>query len=408
MALLILALFVAYSAAADERPLHQAEFIFPLEKWHNHSSCIVEAPNGDLIVTWYNGSGERQADDVKVEGARKVRGEKSWRPRFLMADTPNFPDTNPALFIDAQKRLWLLWPVILANEWHTALMKYKISSDYLDRGRPPKWEATDAMLFVPRDFAAEALRAIEEAVRNLERFAPVGRELNAQQSAYVERLKQRASDKYFSRLGWMTRAHPMTLPSGRILVPLYSDGYSFSLIAISDDNGRTWTTSKPIVGFGNIQPSIARKNDGTLVAYMRDNGPPPKRLHVSESADDGVTWTTPRDSDLPNPGSGAEVIRLANGYWALVYNDTERGRHSLAVSISDDEGKTWKWTRHLEFDTRTQGAGSFHYPSIMQGRDGLLHVSYSYFLNHLPEASPRKTIKHAAFNLEWVKAERAR
>jgi len=41
-------------------------------------------------------------------------------------------------------------------------------------------------------------------------------------------------------------------------------------------------------------------------------------------------------------------VRLANGHWLLVRNDTIRGRNSLAVSISDDEGKTWKWTRHLE------------------------------------------------------------
>ncbi|MBM3877035.1 MAG: hypothetical protein FJ386_09990, partial [Verrucomicrobia bacterium] len=35
---------------AAEKPFHTAELIFPLEHWHNHGSCIVEAPNGDLIV----------------------------------------------------------------------------------------------------------------------------------------------------------------------------------------------------------------------------------------------------------------------------------------------------------------------------------------------------------------------
>ena len=37
--------------AAAGAPFHQAELIFPLEKWHNHSSCIVETPSGDLLVT---------------------------------------------------------------------------------------------------------------------------------------------------------------------------------------------------------------------------------------------------------------------------------------------------------------------------------------------------------------------
>ncbi len=400
MRFLFLAAALGALAAFAGEPSYQAQLVFPLEKWHNHASSIVELPNGGLLVTWYHGSGERRADDVVVEGARKVKGEQGWRPRFRMADTPGFPDTNPALFLDARRRLWLLWPVIVANEWHTALMKYRVTStnpgDYQRGDGPPRWEMGDALLFVPRDFTAEVNRALDE-------YAKANR-LPPQAGAYLARLRERAADKYFSRMGWMTRAHPVTLPSGRILVPLYSDGFSFSLVAISDDGGQTWTTSKPIVGFGNIQPSIVRRNDGTLVAYMRDNGPPPKRLHVSTSGDDGVTWSLPRDSDLPNPGSGAEVIRLSNGYWALAYNDTERGRHSLAVSVSDDEGRTWRWTRHLELDQRAQGAGSFHYPSIIQARDGTLHVSYSYFLNHLPEGAPRKSIKHAAFNLEWVQA----
>jgi len=35
--------------------------------------------------------------------------------------------------------------------------------------------------------------------------------------------------------GWFTRTHPLELPSGRILVPMYSDGYSYGIMAISDD-----------------------------------------------------------------------------------------------------------------------------------------------------------------------------
>jgi predicted neuraminidase len=125
---------------------------------------------------------------------------------------------------------------------------------------------------------------------------------------------------------------------------------------------------------------------------------------MSFSNDDGITWSLAAYTNLPNPGSAAEIIRLENGCWALVYNDTEQGRHSLAVSVSDDEGKSWRWTRHLEQDLRVGGAGQFHYPSIIQARDGLMHVSYSYFVNHLPQGTPNKAIKHAAFNLKWVQA----
>ncbi len=117
------------SARAADKPFHTSELIFPLEHWHNHGSCIVEAPNGDLIVCWFHGSGERQADDVKVEGARLRKGSKQWSARFTMADTPDYPDTNCCMFIDPRGRLWLMWPTILANKWETALMKYRIASN---------------------------------------------------------------------------------------------------------------------------------------------------------------------------------------------------------------------------------------------------------------------------------------
>src|SRR4029453_18730308 len=102
-------------------------------------------------------------------------------------------------------------------------------------------------------------------------------------------------------------------------------------MAITDDWGRTWHTSTPLCGAGNIQPSIVRRRDGSLYALMRDNGPAPKRLHQSESRDRGETWASVIDSNLPNPGSGAEIISLRNGHWALIRNDTEKAAHSPSV-----------------------------------------------------------------------------
>ena len=173
------------------------------------------------------------------------------------------------------------------------------------------------------------------------------------------------------------------------------------------DWGKTWSTSTPLVGIGNIQPSIAVRGDGSLVAYMRDAGPPPKRLQIAESRDRGETWSEVTDTDIPNPGSGAEVINLRNGNWVLIYNDLERGRYSLCVALSDDEGKTWKWKRHLEREenvTDFEDAGSYHYPTIVQAKDGTLHASYSYFSKRSQVEKDsegrllRKSIKHAHFN----------
>ncbi len=396
---------------AQPEPFFESDLLFPPEYWHNHSSCIVEAPNGDLLVCWYHGSGERQADDVVILGARKQSGDSRWSAPFLMENTPGYPDANPAMFIDPQERLWLLWPTILANEWHTALMKYRISSDYLGQG-PPEWDVGKVLHVTPGEkFHTTVQRALEDLDHR--EIPEVSEERAAE---YRQEMLQKSSDKFYRRLGWMTRAHPFILENSRLIVPLYSDGFSFSIMAISDDWGTTWSASTPLVGLGSIQPSLARRSDGTVVAYMRDNGPPPKRLHISESADRGETWSPVRDSEFPNPGSGAEVTVLENGHWVLIYNDLERGRYSLAVALSEDEGRTWQWKRHVERDQPSSDGGDlgqYHYPSIIQAADGTIHVSYSYFLppNQAEKDNQgrllRKSIKHAHFNEAWIRAGEA-
>ena len=384
MKLTIALLLLVSSAAAA--PQYSGELIFPPERWHNHSSAIVELAGGDLLVCWYHGSGERNADDVVIEAARWTRSTGKWGPRFQLADTPAFPDTNPTMFVDSRGRLFLMWAVIIANQWETALMKFRVSSDYKDAGKPPNWEFQDNIILIPKNIESRTKQALGEDAAGSGPLA-----------ARAKRLIERAGDKYFSRLGWFTRTHPLELASGRILVPLYSDGYSFGIMAISDDHGYTWFASEPIIGYGSIQPSVVQKKDRTLVAYMRDNGPAPKRAQISFSKDEGVSWTIARDSEIPNPGTSLEVVRLRSGNWVMAYNDLESGRYSLALALSDDEGATWKWKRHLDGDPAKKVNAQYHYPSVIESRDAAIHLSYSYFT---PEG---KSIKHVRVNEDWVR-----
>jgi hypothetical protein len=300
----------------------------------------VETPGGDLLVCWFHGSGERTADDVKILGARLRRGEQGWSEPFLMADTPGFPDTNCCMIIDRKQRLWLLWPTIQDNRWESALMKYRISTDFNGDG-PPRWEVERVLHVKPAETFPDVVRAKTAAYLS-------HRELVPEAIDWAAHNFRQADDKLTRRIGWFTRAHPLLTEEGRMLVGLYSDGFSFSLVAWTDDDGESWSFSEPIVGGGNIQPSFARRDDGSLLAFMRDNGPPPKRVHMSLSRDLGETWSLVEDHpQLANPGSGLELMRLRDGRFLAVYNDTESGRHSLAVSISEDGGRTFPITRHL-------------------------------------------------------------
>ncbi|MFO0949023.1 MAG: sialidase family protein [Planctomycetota bacterium] len=382
---MLLSILGVLLGAAAEQPKYEAENVFPFHPKHNHAPGIVECPNGDLIVSWYRGSGERSADDVAVYGSRKKKGESHWSPAFVMADNPGFPDGNTCMMVDRQNKLWLFWPIVLANSWESCLTAYRVSSDYQKEGEP-KWDWQGVVLLKPVDFATQFDEALEREKKRRKISGLV-------EAAYVAKVRVHANVKLSQRLGWQTRCKPIVLPSGRILLPLYTDTFSVSLIAISDDGGVTWYASQPLWGFGNIQPTLLRKNDGTIVAYMRENGTT-ERIRVCESKDEGLTWGPVLESELLNPGAGVDGVRLANGHWALVYNDQKEGRNKLAVSISDDEGKTWKWTRHLE----NQEKGSFHYPVVIQGADGMIHAVYSYFVDE------GKTMKHAAFNEAWVQA----
>ncbi len=393
---MVLGSFLATVAVAEE--VATGELIFPLENWHNHGSCIVECPNGDMLVCWFHGSGERQSDDVEILGARLVKQTGTWTKPFPMADTPEFPDTNCCMIIDQQQTLWLLWPTIQANLWESALMKYKKSKNYMMPEGPPQWDSMQVMhVKHAGDFPAVVDKKLQEYIGE--------EKIEGRVQAWIDHVAEQANDKLTRRIGWFTRAHPLILPDGRMLVGLYSDGFSFSLVGITDDLGKTWKYSEPIVGGGNIQPSFARRNDGTIVAYMRDNGPPPKRVLVSESKDRGETWSKVYDHpQLANPGSGLELMRMQDGDWVCIYNDQPRGRHTLAVSLSDDEGQTWKWTRRVE--DRQPNTGSFHYPSIIEGSDGKLHATYSYFINNSQAGEEQgKSIRYVTFSKDWIKGQ---
>lgn len=371
----------------------ESGLIFAPEQWHNHASCIVELPNGDMLACWYHGSGERTADDVLVEGARLPKGSGEWTDRFLMAETPGYPDCNPIMFVDGRGRLWLMYVTILANEWHTALLKYRIA-DHPEGPAAPSWDWSEVLHVTPGEqFVSMVVTATEECEAEVRRWPSP----SLPTLEYLAARREHAESKFYRRLGWMPRARPTILRDGRIVLPLYSDGFDFSLMMLSDDDGESWHVSAPLISFGGVQPSVVEKTDGTLTAYMRDNGPAPTRVMRSVSTDRGESWSAPEKMEIPNPGSGLEVIRLKSGRWLMVCNDTEHGRHRLAVISSDDEGERWPRTAYLENDDDAPIKGGYGYPSIIQRTDDSIWITYTH---HTPEIG--NTIKWVRFTEDWA------
>ena len=126
--------------------------------------------------------------------------------------------------------------------------------------------------------------------------------------------------------------------------------------------------------FGLLEGNIIELKDGRLTLLMRaDWG---GFLWRSDSTDGGVTWCDAYQTDIPNPSSLAQLLRLQDGRIMLVHNPTcgEVGkrddRSKPAVWLSNDEMESW----YIKQDVLS---GKYlSYPSPLQLRDGRVIFSY--------------------------------
>jgi predicted neuraminidase len=324
----------------SDAPFFRSELIFAPGSVVGYPSChastLVELPDGGLLAAWFAGS-EEGAPDVAELGARLAPGASEWSKSQVLVDTPGKADGNPVLHVDRKGRVWIFY-VTKEND------------------RRPQWAQCPLKCRVSTDGGRT--------------FGP-------------ERILHQ-------KLGWMDRNKPIYLANGDLLLPIYDERDWTSLMFISPDDGATWFPSQRIVAKGgNIQPTMVQLGDGSLLALMR-TGSSDHRLWRAASRDNGRTWTAPEETNLPNPNSACDMVRLANGHLVLVFNNSSQGRTPLTVALSTDEGQSWSHLRNLETTP-----GEYSYPAVIQTRDGIIHVTYTYL---------RKSIKHAVFNEAWIAA----
>ena len=235
---------------------------------------MVETKEGSLLAAWYAGSGERKSDDVVIEGAWLAKGKARVGAEVPDGRHARLPRLQPgALRSRPMDRSGSSGPRSSTTAGKGRSSSTPVANTPRREPRRSHGRGRGCLHVTPKDFADE----MQKRDRDLEHRGK-GRSTGPDWTS----SKQRSRDELYQRLGWMPRVHPVVLPSGRWILPLYSDTFSASIMAISDDRGATWTASRPLIGFGNIQPSLVRKNDGVLVAFMRDNGPH-RRIRLSTS-----------------------------------------------------------------------------------------------------------------------------
>ncbi len=179
------------------------------------------------------------------------------------------------------------------------------------------------------------------------------------------------------------------LKDGTLLSPSSTEDKGYQVhIERSRDGGATWTRT-PSLNDGKkdslIQPTILTYADGKLQFLCRSEQ---GWIYESWSTDQGVTWTPPKPTKLPNPDSGIDAVTLKDGRALLIYNDTPKARSPLNVATSHD-GKEWTPGPILE-----DQPGEYSYPAVIQTSDGLVHVTYTW---------KRQRIKHVVIDLGETK-----
>jgi len=131
-------------------------------------------------------------------------------------------------------------------------------------------------------------------------------------------------------------------------------------MAVSEDDGHTWSPLEPIHDFGGIvsMSDLIRLKDGRYLAFFHDDG----RFYKGEgkrrgpfivfkivSEDGGLTWSDPIEvtrhpqAHLCEPG----VIRSPDGNQiAMLFRENSRQFNGFVI-FSDDEGETWSEPRQL-------------------------------------------------------------
>jgi predicted neuraminidase len=167
------------------------------------------------------------------------------------------------------------------------------------------------------------------------------------------------------------RNKPIVLSNGTWLAPSSNEkkGVWNAFVDRSEDQGKTWTASPfidvnrdSIAGEGVIQPALWESLKGNVHMLLRSSA---GVICRSDSKDFGRTWSPVYKTNLPNPNSGIDLVKLDDGTLVLAYNRDSKNwgsRSPISLAVSNDNGKTWPTSIDVESGSPDD---EFSYPSII-------------------------------------------
>ena len=208
------------------------------------------------------------------------------------------------------------------------------------------------------------------------------------------------------------------MKSGRLLLPVTfthetGPGYG-GVVLLSDDDGLTWSEAKNRISLpmrGVMEPHVEQASDGRVLMIVRSQL---GSIQMSESSDDGLTWTLPKSTGLKSPESCPELTRIpSTGDLLVVWNNSydpkffsHFGKRSpLTAAVSRDSGKTWQHLRDIETDPKR----AFSNPGCRFLQDGTAILNY-WTCEYLPNWAMQDVIdiRVAIIDTPWFYESTAR
>jgi formylglycine-generating enzyme required for sulfatase activity len=322
----------------------------PLFDEHNHFTAVTECPNGDLLAAWFTCM-EEMGRELGIAISRLRYGAEQWEPASPFWDAPDRNDHTHALWYGGKGAIY---------HFNALGVKYRNLAVVLRKSTDNGATWSKARIILP-DHGFATNKPVESVFR---------------------------------------------AQAGEIVLPM--DGRGGSVIAISRDEGKTWTDPG-----GNIRGThagVAQLEDTRLLAFGR-HGAIEGKMPMSISSDMGKTWTYHPSPFQPiHAGRRVALMRLTEGplFFAsfcheMMITDVsgqERPITGLFTAVSTDDGKTWPHRRlvsddgpsreveTMDGDPVVMDAEPVGYLGVCQTPNGLIHLLSSR--------------NHYAFNLKWL------
>jgi len=346
--LLLLSLVFAPSFLNAESAVLKTEFIYDSGPYPSvHATTIVETQTG-LVAAWFGGTHEKHPD-VGIWVSRFTDGR--WSQSVEVANGVQYT------LADGKVLRHPTWnPVLFQPKSGPLLLFYKAGPS------PQSWWG---MLTQSADGGKtwEQPRRLPEGILGPVKNKPVQLEDGSLLCPTSEEIKADSKDEKEKWIVHFERTR---------------------------DFGVTWERTAGLHDgkqIQAIQPSILSLGGDKLLAIGRSRQ---ERVFEIRSDDGGRTWSEMRLGSLPNNNSGTDALTLADGRHLIVYNHVggEPGkwggkRTPLNVSVSED-AQAWSAALVLEHEP-----GEYSYPAIIQTKDGLVHITYTW---------KRQKVKHVVID----------